>query len=222
MAVSSFTITRDSAPPIIGLTWLAVAVTFGVRRSGGALLAGLAYSSGTEIWNQIAGFSFMPHFVSNLITSTYFLPMLFGLGAVNLAKNPDGLLAMIGSDRLEKRRAKAREARIAAAEVGTARWPAGVPVEAVTEDQVLEAVGAITADGDGRHTGEAPVLLLENVVAGYGDVEVLHGVSFAVERGPDRRASGSQRCRQEHSVQRGGGRGPAHQRSGNLGGDDII
>ena len=181
--LSSFTITRDSAPPIIGLTWLAVAVTFGVRRSGGALLAGLAYTSGTEIWNQIAGFSFMPHFLSELITSTYFLPMLFGLGAVNLAKNPDGLLAMIGSDRLEKRRAKAREARIAAAEAALHDGQPAVPVEAVTEDQVLKAVGAITTDGDGGRTGEPPVLLLENVVAGYGDVEVLHGVSFAVERG---------------------------------------
>jgi len=181
--LTSFSITRDSVPPLIGLIWVTVAVTFGVRRPGGALLAGLAYTAAPVIWKELAGFSWMPNFLSSLITSTYFTAMLFGLGAINLAKEPDGLLAMIGHGRLEKRRAKEqekeREARIAAAEI---ELHEGVEVElppAVPGDRVLEVVASAAATPDGA----APVILLEDVVAGYGDVEVLHGVTVAVEAG---------------------------------------
>jgi ABC-type branched-subunit amino acid transport system ATPase component/branched-subunit amino acid ABC-type transport system permease component len=185
--LTTFTITRDTAPPLVGLTWLAVAVTFGVRRPGGALLAGLAYTSGTEIWHEISIQSWMPSVVANLTTSTYFLPMLFGLGAVNLAKNPDGLLAMgwqglMGRDRLEQRRVKAREAHIAQAESAVhGGEEESLPV-GVSEGRVLEVVGdgAVAKDGE---PATPPVLLLDDVVAGYGDVEVLHGVSVAVEPG---------------------------------------
>jgi ABC-type branched-subunit amino acid transport system ATPase component/branched-subunit amino acid ABC-type transport system permease component len=174
--VTAFSITATSLPPILGLIWIAVAVTFGVRRPGGALLAGLAFSAAPVIWQQLAQFSWMPNFLSDLITSPFFTPMLFGLGAINLAKNPDGLLAMVGHDRLEKRRQKDREARIAAAESELHEGEAVTELEAVPEERVLEVVA---------HTGtehaEAPVLVIENVVAGYGDVEVLHGVTIAVD-----------------------------------------
>ncbi|MFA5885868.1 MAG: ATP-binding cassette domain-containing protein [Acidimicrobiia bacterium] len=179
--LTSFSITRDSVPPLIGLIWIAVAVTFGVRRPGGALLAGLAYTAAPVVWKEVAGFSFVPNFLAALITSTYFTVMLFGLGAINLAKQPDGLLAMIGHGRLEKRRekerAKEREARVKAAEIelhqgAEPELPAAVPGE-----HVIEVVTAAAAASDGA----PPLILLENVVAGYGDVEVLHGVTVAVE-----------------------------------------
>ena len=93
--MASFSITSNTAPPLIGLIWIAVAVTFGVRRPGGALLAGLAFLAAPIIWQELAGFSWMPNFLSDLLTSPFFTPMLFGLGAINLAKNPDGLLAML-------------------------------------------------------------------------------------------------------------------------------
>ena len=66
--------------------------------------------------------------------------MLFGLGAINLAKNPDGLLAMIGHDRLEKKREKEREARIAEAESDLHEGEAAPEIEAVPEEQVLDVV----------------------------------------------------------------------------------
>jgi len=179
--LTNLSITNASVPPLIGLVWIAVAVTFGVRRPGGALLAGLAFTASTQIYEQLAHFSWMPHFLAELITSSYFTPMLFGLGAINLAKNPDGLLAMIGSQRVEKRRNKDRDAAIAAAETEVHRGEA-VAVEAVPEEQVLATVHAAPSAGDGAATAE-PTILLENVVAGYGDVEVLHGVSVAVEPG---------------------------------------
>jgi branched-subunit amino acid ABC-type transport system permease component/ABC-type branched-subunit amino acid transport system ATPase component len=176
--LTNLSITYNSAPPLIGLIWIAVAVTFGVRRPGGALLAGLAFTSSPVIFQELAGFSWMPGFLSDLITASYFTPMLFGLGAINLAKNPDGLLAMIGHDRLEKRRAKEREARIALAE-SELHHGEEVEITAVPESEVLEVVAHVPSTG----FAEAPVLLLEDVVAGYGDVEVLHGVTVAVGRG---------------------------------------
>lgn len=175
--LTNLSITSNSAPPIIGMIWIAVAVTFGVRRPGGALLAGLAYTSAPIIWREISEFSWMPADASAMITQTYFTTMLFGLGAINLAKNPDGLLAMIGHDRLEKRRMKEREARIAEAESVLHHGEDVEAPVAVSEDQVLETVTR-AAPGD-----EAPVILIEDLVAGYGDVEVLHGVTVAVEPG---------------------------------------
>jgi branched-subunit amino acid ABC-type transport system permease component len=107
--LTAFSITATSIPPFLGLIWLAVAVTFGIRRPGGALLAGLAFTAAPVIWQNLAKFSWMPHFLSELIISPYFTPMLFGLGAINLAKNPDGL-ALVGHDRLAKAGEGARPA----------------------------------------------------------------------------------------------------------------
>src|SRR5262249_44931090 len=148
---------------------------------------GLAYSSGTEIWHEISIQPWMPHVVANLTTSTYFLPMLFGLGAVNLAKNPDGLLAMgwaglMGQNQLERRWAKARQARIAEAESTLHQGEEVAPPVGLTEEKVLEVVGDGATASEGQ-SAQAPVLLMEDIVAGYGDVEVLHGVSVAVEPG---------------------------------------
>ena len=86
-----------SATPITGLLWLAVVVTFGIRRPGGALLGGLAVMATTPVFNWISGWSFMPTWFNDLSGSTYFAAIMFGLGAINLAKNPDGLFALVGS-----------------------------------------------------------------------------------------------------------------------------
>src|SRR5262249_54798316 len=178
--LTAFSITATSIPPFLGLIWLAVAVTFGIRRPGGALLAGLAYTASPVIWQNVAKFSWMPHAVGDLITSPYFTPMLFGLGAINLAKNPDGLLAMVGHDRLTKKREKEREARIATAESELREGEPAPELVSVPEERVLD----IVADAPSAPvvTSGEPVLFMEDVIAGYGDVEVLHGVTVAVER----------------------------------------
>ena len=116
----NFSISRSSVPPLLGLVWIAIAVTFGIRRPGGALLAGLAFACSAQIFEWI-GTDFLGGTVQDLTTSQYFTPILFGLGAINLAKNPDGVLAMVGHDRLEKKRAKERQAVIEQAEADGAR-----------------------------------------------------------------------------------------------------
>ena len=171
----NFSISRSSVPPLLGLVWIAIAVTFGIRRPGGALLAGLAFACSAQIFEWI-GTDFLGGTVQDLTTSQYFTPILFGLGAINLAKNPDGVLAMVGHDRLEKKRAKERQAVIEQAEatVHDGTVPEHERVHAETSASVPSPASAATADS---------ALVLEGVVAGYGDVEVLHAVDVAVPRG---------------------------------------
>ena len=112
----SFQATDTTAPPLVGLLWLALAVTFGIRRPGGALLAGFAFAAGTAVFHWISTDIFSGGTVNALITSVYFVPILSGIGAINLAQEPDGILALAGQQRLRKKREKARQARIAEVE----------------------------------------------------------------------------------------------------------
>ena len=73
----------DSYATFSGLVWLAVLVTVGVRSIGAALIAGVLFS----ILPQV--------FLTYLPTSWGEVPpALFGLGAVLIARNPEGTLAM--------------------------------------------------------------------------------------------------------------------------------
>lgn len=73
----------DSFNPFIGLIWLAVLVTVGARSIIGALIAGLAFALMPSIFQM-----YLP-------TSWAEIPViLFGFGAIMLARNPDGIIAM--------------------------------------------------------------------------------------------------------------------------------
>ncbi len=185
--VTTISMTRDTAPPLVGLIWLAVAVTFGVRRPGGALLAGLAFAGGFEVWHQLSEFSFVPGEVSTLTTSPYFLAMLFGLGAIGLAKNPDGVLSAAGLKRQEKRRAKSRQAQADGAPVVEPSATEVSPQELNPSASGSSSAPRVEVTGE-RSARPSPApddcaLLLDDVVAGYGDAEVLHGMTIAVRAG---------------------------------------
>jgi branched-subunit amino acid ABC-type transport system permease component/ABC-type branched-subunit amino acid transport system ATPase component len=177
LGLFSFQIDNAAAPPLVGLVWLALAVTFGVRRPGGALLAGLAFTAGTAVFHWVAK-ELPGGSVNDLVTSVYFVPILSGLGAIQLAQEPDGILSMVGHRKLDKQRVKRRAellATEAAAHGGT------VPEhELVLGEAGAEAPAAVTLDAQ-QVRGSA--LAIQNVVAGYGDVEVLHGVSLALQSG---------------------------------------
>jgi ABC-type branched-subunit amino acid transport system ATPase component/branched-subunit amino acid ABC-type transport system permease component len=164
----NITITRGSAPPVLALIWLTVAVTFGIRRPGGALLAGLAFACSQQIFSWLGGDVIGGEDFTTVTTSPFFTPILFGLGAINLAKNPDGLLALVGRERSEKRLERERKARIAAAE-------AAIEGKDVVEDTDEPVAAPVNVEGT--------ALALDRVVAGYGEVEVLHGVSLSVRPG---------------------------------------
>jgi branched-chain amino acid transport system permease protein len=82
MASFSGRATPGSFNALIGIVWLAVAVTWGVRSIVGALLAGVA-------------FSVFPALFSAYVSETYAeVPiMLFGLGAIMVAREPRGIVA---------------------------------------------------------------------------------------------------------------------------------
>jgi ABC-type branched-subunit amino acid transport system ATPase component len=176
LTLYGFNATNDTAPPIVGLFWLALAVTFGIRRPGGALLAGFAFAAGTAVFHWLATEILPGGTVNQLVTSIYFVPILSGLGAIQLAQEPDGILAYAGQRKLEKRRAKERLARIALAEAAT--HDGEVPAH-----EVVHRAGAPELDGGSAPADAGSILGLHGIVAGYGDAEVLHGVDLEIEAG---------------------------------------
>jgi branched-chain amino acid transport system permease protein len=68
-----------------GLVWLAVFVTMGLRSITAALVAGLVFSLLPGVFS-----TYLPTSFGNVAT------VLFGLGAVACAKNPEGQMAVIG------------------------------------------------------------------------------------------------------------------------------
>jgi ABC-type branched-subunit amino acid transport system ATPase component/ABC-type branched-subunit amino acid transport system permease subunit len=177
LSLFGFTASNNTAPPVVGLFWLALAVLFGIRRPAGALLAGFAFAASTAVLHWLASDILPGGSVNALITSVYFVPILSGIGAINLAQEPDGILALAGNRKLEKRRASERRARIAAAEAE--RHDGLVPAHELIHD-----AGAPThLDGTTTTPMIERAMDMEGIVAGYGDAEVLHGVDISLERG---------------------------------------
>ena len=73
----------DDFITLVGLVWLAVLVTFGIRSNIAALLAGIAFVMTPALLQTYVGSAWAT------------VPLLlFGLGAIMLAKNPDGTVHM--------------------------------------------------------------------------------------------------------------------------------
>src|SRR5580700_2750267 len=108
----------QSFDAIVGLTWFAVVITNGRRSNNAALAAGLFYV-------------FIPQiFATYLAPSWGPLPtLLFGAGAVLLARNPDGIITMNGRQlaalgrRLTGSSKHARESRAQAGEIASTVAP---------------------------------------------------------------------------------------------------
>lgn len=165
--------TNTSAPPLIGLVWLAVAVTFGIRRPGGAVLAGLVYATLPVVLSGIgkdwaSPWTVLPDGVRELIADPELAPVLFGLGAISLAREPDGLLAEFARFGRRGSGETAKDAPVEVADDPTSTRPAGA---------VARATRPVTTRGD------AALVSVEGVVAGYGDVTVLHDVDLDVAPG---------------------------------------
>lgn len=160
LASTNYRISSSDYTTSLGLVWLAVAVVFGLRRVGGALVGGFM-------------FAFTPEIVGWFTDSKLWPPILFGLGAINLAQNPDGVLALFGQRRYERRTSRRVEtANRVAAELSAEAQP---DVPAVVVERGM-ASGELGADS-------AAVLELRGIVARYDEVEVLHGVDLRVPEG---------------------------------------
>jgi ABC-type branched-subunit amino acid transport system ATPase component/ABC-type branched-subunit amino acid transport system permease subunit len=185
LGLFSFQITDNSAPPLVGLFWLALAVTFGIRRPAGALLAGFAFAAGTAVFHWIASDLLPGGDVNALITSVYFIPILSGIGAIQLAQEPDGILALAGQQNLARKRQRRRQERILEVE---AQAHGGVAPEHelthATETSAERAtIAAVHGSSPPPHAIGTATFTLCNIVAGYGDAEILHGVDLSLEQG---------------------------------------
>ncbi len=195
-------VTNLSTPATAGLLWLATVVLFGIRRPAGAFVAGMSYIVFPQLLT--GGYrlpSFLPTWLGWHGTRDPYIPaILFGLGAIQLAREPDGILTLTAQQnyvRRLKRRAKK------GAGAGTPVVPAPASTAAVSdvveqeeqaivaqvtrhEEEFAAAVGKPglhgTVSGDGE-AGPEPRLVLDSVRAGYDEVEVLHGVSFGLRPG---------------------------------------
>ena len=203
---------NSTAPAVTGLLWLATVVLFGIRRPAAAAWAGIGssmtpviLSSGFHWW------SWVPTWLSWKGTNSPEIPaILFGLGAITLARQPDGFLAANGAQRFAKRAAKRADAGRAAVGPGlpSARGARGAPdlpvepvlsapgveptaaaaEEAAIADEVMRhgrellSTGAVHTSGDGAAAGDV-LLAIRQLRAGYGEVEVLHGLDLMVPRG---------------------------------------
>jgi branched-subunit amino acid ABC-type transport system permease component len=192
---------NSTAPPEAGLYWLVLVVVLGIRRPGGALLAGLALAGGQPVFGWIfEEISSNGTFTSlvNPSSNQYFIMMLAGLSAIALAQEPDGLLALTahnnavlyrkvasvwnrlpssGHKRVDTRQfddslAEDRQARIAAAE-------AAVHGGVIPDHEQVHGVPAPSR----AEVPDDAALVLNRIVAGYGEVEVLHDVTIALEPG---------------------------------------
>jgi branched-subunit amino acid ABC-type transport system permease component/ABC-type branched-subunit amino acid transport system ATPase component len=179
-----------SFPTGAGLVWLATVVLMGIRKPQGAILAGLSISMSSAIFNNGFHFAFTPTWLQwdglGASTSTYVSSILFGLGAVQLAREPDGILAITAAQN-RRRRDRRRATRGESVElVDPAAISASIEAEAEqmhdaaagTAPVVMTTIGASTEVDASDAT-----LVLEDVRSGYGLVEVLHGVTLPVRAG---------------------------------------
>jgi branched-chain amino acid transport system permease protein len=86
MAQSPF-VPNSSFVTFLGLTWLAVLVTIGIRSNAAALIAGITFVFPAALFQ-----SYLPSWT----WTTEALSVFFGLGAISAAKYPDGALAENG------------------------------------------------------------------------------------------------------------------------------
>ncbi len=155
-----------------GLFWLATVVLFGIRRPGGAIIAGLMVSTSKTIFES--GIH-LGSFGWDGSSSTRIPNILFGIGAIQLARFPDGSIALTAAQnyarRLKRRAAIATEA--------------GDGVDETIEEFVPAAstLAARAVHGAAHFDTDGAALALRAVHSGYGAVEVLHSVNLAVRPG---------------------------------------
>jgi ABC-type branched-subunit amino acid transport system ATPase component len=165
LAANNLRITGTDFPTQTGLFWIAVMVVFGVRRIGGALLAGLL--------------SYLfPELLSHLTTTTLLPPILFGMGAMTLAQQPDGFMAVVGLSRQAKRARRALRQQLSADE-DTPEPSVDVAEGEVAELSVPAVAGGAASNGDQRK----PALALHGISAGYEGMMVLHDLDLEVSEG---------------------------------------
>jgi branched-subunit amino acid ABC-type transport system permease component/ABC-type branched-subunit amino acid transport system ATPase component len=185
VTVSPGHVTNSTYTTIIGLTWLAIVVLWGIRRPSAAIAAGMGYT----LFNGVLSAGFHFSFISWSGTQSVWLPqVLFGLGAVTMAQNPDGILSLQEEQSFRrKQKKKAKQALLATA------TPAA-PVIPTTPAPSVDGVPVVAGNGRAEpvvaaaarpvRTPAADVALsLNSICAAYGETQVLFDLDLDVRRG---------------------------------------
>ncbi len=189
-------VNNTTTPAATGLLWLATVVLFGIRRPIAAAWAGLASAmTPVLIGSGFHWWSWVPTWLSWRGTPSSEIPLiLFGLGAVTLARNPDGFLAANARQRYERRlrrltsvtapdmtEIRAAPGEVAAEKAATEEAAAGLAETRAHAAQLAAAttLGRATANEEASKA----LLAVRGLRVGYGDVEVLHGVDLNVRPG---------------------------------------
>ncbi|MFZ0666075.1 MAG: ABC transporter permease [Acidimicrobiales bacterium] len=85
IAINSFVAQPESFETFAGLAWLAVVVTLGIRSIAGAAISGLAFVLLPAVFQ-----AYVP------VRWAEVPAILFGLGAISVAKDPDGIVVRLG------------------------------------------------------------------------------------------------------------------------------
>jgi ABC-type branched-subunit amino acid transport system ATPase component len=187
-----FNISNSSVVVTTGLLWLATVVLFGIRRPAAAILAGIVSAASPVILSSGFHVSFASFLSWNGTASSEIPAILFGIGAVQLARYPDGVISYSAAQNY-RRRMKRRAQRAAALHVPVSEIAAVVQEEEAAtaaearrqrDHLVTEGVLHASAEPDGRAATEREaVLVIRDLHAGYADIEVLHGIDLEVHAG---------------------------------------
>jgi ABC-type branched-subunit amino acid transport system ATPase component/branched-subunit amino acid ABC-type transport system permease component len=182
---------NTATPAIDSLLWLATVVLFGIRRPAAAVLAGIVSASAPVIIGS--GFhwwSWVPSWLSWGGTQSTEIPLiLFGLGAVGLARDPDGFLSHTSRQNHARRMRRAAAGQPVGAATASllsssviAAEDAAISAEVERHGSELISAGALRVSSD--PVDEAPGMLsVKGLRVSYGDVEVLHGIDLSIATG---------------------------------------
>jgi ABC-type branched-subunit amino acid transport system permease subunit len=106
LATNDLSFTSSSINPTVGLLWLAGVVLLGIRKPAGAIAAGLVY---TLMPGLLGGFTLPFDLAHWSGTRAAEVPIiLFGLGAIALARQPDGIFQEVAKKNYERRERRRR------------------------------------------------------------------------------------------------------------------
>ena len=277
--VNPFTATTQT-----GLFWLAVVVLVGIRRPGGAVMAGVIVGTSKQLfdngwhlewlesWHVLLAASVLgaaalatavrdrqvglrpsPGILGVLVLLAFlclarvnsWYPIdwdgfeqhdeaghirnfLFGLGAMQLARQPDGIIAYTAAQNRARRDAWRRRLAAWRGEDAATAAAAPSPVPTAAAPASPSAVpgpaeAPAAADTGDQYVGEHPSALeLVSVRAGYGLVEALHGVDLSVPRGEITAILGSNGAGKSTTCAVAAGLLPTTMGTVSLGGEDIT
>ena len=185
LATANRSATNTSFPATVGLLWLAQVVLFGVRRPGTAVAAGISAALFPELLRSgIHWPTWVPTWLNwDGTRSVEISAILFGLGAVAVAQTPDGFLSVwaLGF----RRRARRRAAAGASAGSAPAIASDAATTHAAHRDRRPEddASPGVAAPVTPTTESDDAALVVRGLVAGYGDIEVLHGIDLTLQSG---------------------------------------